>query len=62
MPESSRIRSWSHEVSRARLAFSHQLKPPPFFLPNDDSMFLSDQAIYDYGAWTMYWWRGWLKK
>ena len=31
------------------------------FLPNDDSIFLSDQALYDYGATALYWWRGWLQ-
>ena len=39
---------------------SEQLDPPPFFLPNDDSLFLSDQALYDYAATALYWWRGWL--
>jgi len=48
-------------VGSVSLLRSEQLKPPPFWLPNDDSMFLSDMALYDYGAGLLYWWRGWLK-
>ena len=40
---------------------SEQLEPPPFFLPNDDSLLLSNVAFHDYGAWLLYWWRGWLQ-
>jgi uncharacterized SAM-binding protein YcdF (DUF218 family) len=48
-------------VPSVSLLRSDHLDPPPFFLPNDDSMELSDSAIYDYAALTLYWWRGWLK-
>jgi uncharacterized SAM-binding protein YcdF (DUF218 family) len=48
-------------VGSVSLLRSEQLAPPPFWLPNDDSMFLSDMALYDYGAWLLYWWRGWLR-
>lgn len=48
-------------VPSVSLMRSEQLDPPPFFLPNDDSIFLSNQALYDYGATALYWWRGWLK-
>ncbi len=48
-------------VPSVSLMRSEQLEPPPFFLPNDDSIFLSNQALYDYGATALYWWRGWLQ-
>lgn len=48
-------------VPSVTLLRSEQLQPPLFFLPNDDSISLSDQALYDYGAWVLYWWRGWLQ-
>jgi uncharacterized SAM-binding protein YcdF (DUF218 family) len=48
-------------VPSVSLLRSEQREPPLFFLPNDDSIFLSNQAIYDYGATALYWWRGWLK-
>ncbi len=48
-------------VSSVSLLRSEQLDPPPLFLPNDDSSSLSDQSLYEYGAWVLYWWRGWLK-
>jgi len=47
-------------VPSVSLLRSEQLPPPPFFLPNDDSVGLSNQALYDYSAWALYWWRGWL--
>jgi uncharacterized SAM-binding protein YcdF (DUF218 family) len=40
---------------------SEQLVSRPFFLPNDDSVMLSNQALYEYAAFVMYWWRGWMK-
>lgn len=43
-------------VSRMR---SEHLRPPPFFLPNDESLYFSDMAIYSYAAWLYYWWNGW---
>jgi len=47
-------------VPSPALLRSEHVKPPLFFLPNDDSIALSDQALYDYAAWGLYWWRGWL--
>jgi uncharacterized SAM-binding protein YcdF (DUF218 family) len=32
----------------------------PFFLPNSQSLFESDTAVYDYAALLYYWSRGWL--
>jgi len=48
-------------VPSVSLLRSEQLDPPLFFVPNDDSISLSNQALYDYGATALYWWRGWLK-
>jgi len=48
-------------VPSPSLLRSEQLDPPALFVPNDDSSYLSDQALYEYGAWVLYWWRGWLK-
>jgi uncharacterized SAM-binding protein YcdF (DUF218 family) len=39
---------------------SDQLDLPPLLLPNDESLMLSNQALYDYVALADYWWRGWL--
>ena len=47
-------------VGSASVLQSEQLASRPFFLPNDDSVFLSNQALYEYAADVMYWWRGWL--
>jgi uncharacterized SAM-binding protein YcdF (DUF218 family) len=47
-------------VGSASLLQSEQLASRPFFLPNDDSVLLSNQALYEYAAWVMYWWRGWV--
>jgi uncharacterized SAM-binding protein YcdF (DUF218 family) len=40
---------------------SEQLLPPFWFVPNDESWWLSDMAVYDYAALGYYWWRGWFK-
>jgi uncharacterized SAM-binding protein YcdF (DUF218 family) len=48
-------------VPSVSLLRSEQLDPPLFFLPNDDSISLSNAALYDYGATALYWWRGWLR-
>ncbi len=32
---------------------------PPWLLPNDESLALSDDAMYNYAAWVYYWARGW---
>jgi uncharacterized SAM-binding protein YcdF (DUF218 family) len=34
----------------------------PWFVPTDESMGLSDSAIYDYAATTYYWLHGWLRQ
>jgi uncharacterized SAM-binding protein YcdF (DUF218 family) len=48
-------------VGSASALQSEQLTSRPWFLPNDDSMTLSNEALYEYAALVMYWWRGWLK-
>jgi uncharacterized SAM-binding protein YcdF (DUF218 family) len=48
-------------VGSASVLQSDQLVARPFFLPNDDSILLSNQALYEYAASVMYWWRGWTK-
>lgn len=40
---------------------SEQLVSRPLFLPNDDSMMLSNQALYEYAALLMYRVRGWIR-
>jgi len=40
---------------------SEQLTSRPLFLPNDDSMMLSNEALYEYAALVMYWFRGWIR-
>ncbi len=37
------------------------LKRPPWLLPNRDSLEVSDEAFYDYGAAAYYWWKGWTR-
>jgi uncharacterized SAM-binding protein YcdF (DUF218 family) len=41
---------------------SEQLLPPSWLVPNDESWWLSDMAVYDYMALGYYWWRGWLER
>ena len=48
-------------VGAASALQSEQLVSRPFFLPNDDSVMLSNQALYEYAAYVMYWWRGWMR-
>jgi uncharacterized SAM-binding protein YcdF (DUF218 family) len=48
-------------VGSASVLQSDQLAARPLFLPNDDSILLSNQALYEYAASVMYWWRGWTK-
>ena len=47
-------------VPSSSLLRSEHVYSPPLFLPNDDSMFHSDQSLYEYGAFVLYWWHGWL--
>jgi uncharacterized SAM-binding protein YcdF (DUF218 family) len=35
-------------------------RTPPFFLPDDDSLHVSDSALYDYAGILHYWSKGWL--
>ncbi len=35
---------------------------PPWLLPNDESLMLSDDAVYNYAAWVYYWARGWTNR
>ena len=46
-------------VGSASVLQSEQLASRPLLLPNDDSVLLSNQALYEYAARIMYWWRGW---
>jgi len=34
---------------------------PPFFMPNEDSLQISDNAFYDYAGILYYWSKGWLR-
>jgi uncharacterized SAM-binding protein YcdF (DUF218 family) len=45
-------------VGSVSLLRSDHLKPPPLFVPNDDSLLLSDASIYDYAGWLYYFVRG----
>ena len=40
---------------------SEHLPPPTLLLPDADSLWLSDQAVYEYAATAYYWWWGWLR-
>lgn len=40
---------------------SEHLPPPSWILPTVGSLIVSDEALYDYAAWTYYWWKGWLR-
>jgi uncharacterized SAM-binding protein YcdF (DUF218 family) len=40
---------------------SEHLKPPRLLLPSANSLSLSEQAMYEYGATAYYWWSGWLR-
>ena len=37
---------------------SENVPPPPTWLPNVESMSISDEAVYEYAALTYYWARG----
>lgn len=39
--------------------YSEQRVPPRWLQPNEASLGHSDEAIYEYAAWTYYWTRGW---
>ena len=47
-------------VGSASVLQSEQFVSRPFFLPNDDSILLSNQALYEYAARVLYRWRGWV--
>jgi uncharacterized SAM-binding protein YcdF (DUF218 family) len=40
---------------------SEKVKGPPWLLPNDESLALSDDALYNYASWVYYWARGWTR-
>lgn len=40
---------------------SEHLPRPSFVIPNQSSLIISDEALYDYAAWMYYWWNGLLK-
>lgn len=42
-------------IPSVSLLRSDHLGQPPWLLPNDDSLFFSNEALYDYGAWVYYW-------
>jgi uncharacterized SAM-binding protein YcdF (DUF218 family) len=39
---------------------SEHIPPTPLLLPDEGSLVVSDEALYDYVAWVYYWSRGWL--
>jgi len=45
-------------VGSVSLLRSDHREPAPLFVPNDDSLVLSDASIYDYAGWVYYWVRG----
>lgn len=45
-------------VPSVSLLRSDHLDPPLFFLPNDDSLLLSNASLYEYGGWAYYFLRG----
>ena len=47
-------------IPSVSLARSENLDRLPWLLPNDDSLALSNQAVYDYVAWVDYWLRRWV--
>jgi uncharacterized SAM-binding protein YcdF (DUF218 family) len=47
-------------IPSVSLLRSEHLDPLPWLRPNDESIVLSDQAVYDYVAWVEYWVRGWV--
>ena len=47
-------------IPSVSLMRSEHLRPAPWLWPNDDSILLSNQAVYDYLAWVEYWLRGWV--
>jgi uncharacterized SAM-binding protein YcdF (DUF218 family) len=47
-------------IPSVSLIRSEHLAPLPWLRPNDESMLLSNSAVYDYLAWVEYWLRGWV--
>ena len=47
-------------IPSVSLVRSEQLDPLPWLWPNDESILLSNSAVYDYFAWVEYWLRGWV--
>jgi uncharacterized SAM-binding protein YcdF (DUF218 family) len=40
---------------------SEHLPAPSFIVPEQSTLAVSDEALYDYMAWIYYWWKGWLR-
>jgi uncharacterized SAM-binding protein YcdF (DUF218 family) len=40
---------------------SEQIGQPSFVVPSEEALSQSGQAIYEFAAWSYYWWNGWLK-
>ena len=47
-------------VPSISLNWSEHRQSPPLLIPSNDSLGLSNAALYDYAAWAYYWWNGWL--
>jgi len=40
---------------------SEHLPAASFIVPEQSTLAVSDEALYDYMAWIYYWWKGWLR-
>lgn len=48
-----------HPVPSPSLLRSENVPAPAWLVPSRESLYLSDQATYEYAAWLYYWTRGW---
>jgi len=48
-------------VPSVSLMRSEHLPPPSPLIPDEASLIVSDEALYDYLAWIYYWSKGWLR-
>jgi uncharacterized SAM-binding protein YcdF (DUF218 family) len=46
-------------VPSVSLLRSDNLQPAAWVVPTEEFLYISDQAMYEYGAWVYYWWKGW---
>jgi uncharacterized SAM-binding protein YcdF (DUF218 family) len=46
-------------VPSVSLLRSEDRPRPAWLVPTEESLYLSDQATYEYAAWVYYWWGGW---